>query len=586
MNHSRGHRWFVAAAAVAIFATMAPRNEARGSKMPASGETGQILLTGGRDVLWVVRSGKGKATDKFDLIIRRPGGKWRTLSRFSGSPAAIVTYQDGRLLVVTGGTTPNAHVFSLSDDDRMLLRGPVPGARWTEKNPPAAICPTPPLGRSLSQGFIAVIPYGRTRLSTATTASRPRSKRSGLTVLQTVEGQWKPLSNVDNVPGAVGARISAAAAGNWVYVLVIAKDQTARLLAWDATDKKPTWKDVALPGVPTQPLTVCVLRNQPVLITIAPAGWTTTAPAALPGNSKLTEATRIRLTIHTLEADKIADAPQNIQYPKKSKDKGEPLTLPGSSIPQACSLGKASESQLALLWREAESYRLALVDLNGEVAENKEVEELLKTGPPFDTTKILYWFFIAIPILLLAFILLGRRQRPTGPLILPARFIPGSIPKRLVAMIIDSVPFLILASIVFAAIRPDLTAEDLEAVMYQQQDPPPELILCVLGSLVVWVIYCSIMESRFGATLGKMAMRLEVTSADGRRPTIRQAVLRNLIRPIELSSWLILIFTIAMSVLTRTHQRLGDIMARTVVVEKVRLPHSDGSQPPRQERPK
>ena len=154
---------------------------------------------------------------------------------------------------------------------------------------------------------------------------------------------------------------------------------------------------------------------------------------------------------------------------------------------------------------------------------------------------------------------------------------------------IDSVPFSLLGILVTKLIRPDLTIEDIATALSpmaeQQQDIPAELILCMLGSSVTWITYGSIMESRFGATLGKMAMRIEIISADGKRPTVRQTILRNLIRPIELSSRIIIIFTIAMMLLTRTHQRLGDIMARTVVIEKVRLPHSDDSQPPPEEPP-
>lgn len=541
--------------------------------MPSSGETGQILLAGGQDVLWIVRGGRDTETDKFDLLIRRPGGKWRTLSRFSGSPAAVAAYQDRRLLVVTGGSDPNTHVFSLSDDDNMLLRGTGPGAPWPKRTPPpAAICPAPPLGKSTSSGFIAVVPFDRDRLSTPTTASQPAYKRSGLTILQTVGEQWESLSKVDNIPGAVGARISATVAGNWVYVLVVAEDNGARLLAWDATDRKPTWKDVALANVPQQPLAVSVLQNQPVLITI---GRTTTPPRS----GRPPKTAHVKLTIHGLRGDKIAGDSQSIEY------QGKPLALPGNSIPLACSLGKTSESKLALLWREAEDYQFALVDLNGEVVENKEVEELLKSAPAFDTREILNWFFIAIPVLLLVFILLGRRRRPAGPLILPAQFVPGAIPKRILAVIIDYIPFLLLASMALVVLRPDMTTEDVQALMNQQQNIPLEPVLCVLGSLVAWVVYGSIMESKFGATLGKMAMQLEVTSADGRKPTVRQAILRNLIRPIELS-WPIIIFTLAIPLLMRTHQRLGDIMARTVVVEKGRLANPDDSQQSRQEPPK
>ena len=579
MSHSHGNRRLVAAVAVAILAALAPLGAARGSETSPSQEIGRILLAGGQDVLWVVRNGKGEEAGKFDLIIRRPGGKWQTLSRFSGSPAAVVA-QNRRLHVVSGGATPNTFVFSLSDDDRMLLRNnrSMPGIRrGSMKNPPVAICPTPPLGRSASPGFIAVVPYERDKLSTATASSQPDRKQSGLTILQTVEGQWEPLSNIDDIPAAPGARVSTAAAGDWVYVLVVGKDETARLVAWNTTDKKPTWKDVALPDKPQQPLTVSVLQDRPVLVTFAPEGWTTTSPATLPGNSKPPETARIRLTIHELKADKITGSRQSI----RGQDK-QPLTLPDSSIPQACSLG----SQLVLLWREKESYRFALIDLNGEVVENKEVEELLKSTSTFDARIIIDYFPLAILFLMLVLIVLSRRERPTGPMILPARFIPGGLPKRLVAMIIDYVPFLLLASLVLVAIRPDLTTEDITAAfMSEQQSIPIEPVLCVLGSLVAWVIYGSIMESRYGATLGKMAMRLEVTSADGKGPTIHQAILRNLIRPIELSP-LIIIFTMAIPLLTRTRQRMGDIMARTVVVEKVRSLDSDDSQKAREEPPK
>jgi uncharacterized RDD family membrane protein YckC len=93
------------------------------------------------------------------------------------------------------------------------------------------------------------------------------------------------------------------------------------------------------------------------------------------------------------------------------------------------------------------------------------------------------------------------------------------------------------------------------------------------------------MEIVFGATLGKMAMKLEVMSADGTKPTIIQLVLRNLIRPIEMSL-LIIVFTIAATFLTRTRQRLGDMMARTVVVEKLRSPNPDDAQENLDEPPK
>jgi uncharacterized RDD family membrane protein YckC len=67
-----------------------------------------------------------------------------------------------------------------------------------------------------------------------------------------------------------------------------------------------------------------------------------------------------------------------------------------------------------------------------------------------------------------------------------------------------------------------------------------------------------------------MAMKLEVVSIDGQRPAIQQVIIRNLIRPIEISLLPVLIITVSLSFLTRTRQRLGDLPAKTVVVEKRR----------------
>jgi uncharacterized RDD family membrane protein YckC len=525
-------------------------------------------MTGEREVLWVVRAGQGKDADKFDLVIRIPGGKWRTLARFSGKPTAVVS-ADRRLHVVSGGTTPNTTVFSVSQDDKMILRGMSPGAKWPLRTPPAALCQVPPLGKSNSPGFIAVVPNERDKLSTATTASQPDQKHSTLTILQTIEGQWTQLDEIDDVPGAVRARISAAAAGNWVYILLVGEDKLAQLLAWDTTAKKTVWKKVTLPDKPQQALAVSTIRDRPVLVTIAPADWTpasTTAPSP-------PEAVGVSIAIHELQAGEIATKPQIIEH------QGRPLTVPGDSAPEVCSLGESSESQLVLLWRGKENYRCALVDLNGTVAENREVKELLKEAPAFDIRAIIEQFFWAIPILLLGFILFSRQKNPVGPMILPAEIIPGFLPKRLVALLIDSAIFSILAILAITLVRPDMTADDIYEGLWaliDQQDAPIELLLCTLGSTVLWVIYGSIMEGVFGATLGKVAMRLKVTSADGTKPTMRQAILRNLIRPVELSRPIIII-SVFIPLLTQTRQRVGDIVARTVVVEKATRPNPDDS---------
>jgi uncharacterized RDD family membrane protein YckC len=281
----------------------------------------------------------------------------------------------------------------------------------------------------------------------------------------------------------------------------------------------------------------------------------------------------MRLAIHELEAGKIAAKPQPITY------QGSPLVITDQSPPITCSLGQADERQLVLLWRQDEAYRCAMVDINGQVAENKEVAALTKAVSEFDAWAIVGYFLWAIPPLMLLLILVSQKDRPLVTMPLPATFIPSAFPKRLAAIAMDFLPIVFMASIVLTIANPDLimTLDDTQEMvseMFSEQQPqsiPTELVLSIIGIFVVWVMYGSIMEFKFGATLGKRAMKLEVVSLDGKRPSICQVLLRNLIRPIEMIAP-ILVITVSLTFLTRTHQRLGDLIARTVVVEKTRNP--------------
>ncbi|MCP4377140.1 MAG: hypothetical protein GY794_13310, partial [bacterium] len=409
MNPSYENRWL--AVVLAIFASMAFCGDTWASETSAAGKNQEILLAGSKDFLWVIHRVESKDGNQFDLLIRRPGsGKWKTLGRFSGGPTAMATYRDRRMLVVSGGATPSTSIFSLSDGkERVFLQGNGPGAQWPLKNPPAAICQTKAIGEAPSQGFLAVVPYEGDKLSSTTSSSQPTSKRSGLKIFHTIEGQWKPLSEINDVSGAVGARISAITSDKRIYILVAADGKDDRLLVWNAGDKKSTWEDIALPNAPQQPLSVNLLRGRPVLITLAPAS----------------QDSGTNLSIYELGTNKITGPPQAIKY------KGKPLTLPPKSIPQETSLGKDAEEQLVLLWWENESYRCALAELNGDVVVNEEVKELLKSPSAINPEKITEYFFIAIPLLLLAFILFGRKKQPIGPLVLPSKFTPASLPKRL-----------------------------------------------------------------------------------------------------------------------------------------------------------
>ena len=96
------------------------------------------------------------------------------------------------------------------------------------------------------------------------------------------------------------------------------------------------------------------------------------------------------------------------------------------------------------------------------------------------------------------------------------------------------------------------------------------LILIIVLLPLVWILYFAIQESRFGTTLGKhigaWPARLKVIRVDGSQLTFWQAFLRALIGLFETN----IIGAIIVSA-TQLHQRLGDLAAGTIVVDKTKI---------------
>jgi uncharacterized RDD family membrane protein YckC len=82
----------------------------------------------------------------------------------------------------------------------------------------------------------------------------------------------------------------------------------------------------------------------------------------------------------------------------------------------------------------------------------------------------------------------------------------------------------------------------------------------------LWVVYFTYLEATTGQTLGKRALGLRVVDLrSGRPPSFSQALARTLLRIVDwLPAFYLLGFVVA--ALTPRKQRLGDVVADTVVV--------------------
>lgn len=95
-------------------------------------------------------------------------------------------------------------------------------------------------------------------------------------------------------------------------------------------------------------------------------------------------------------------------------------------------------------------------------------------------------------------------------------------------------------------------------------------LLLVALFAIQWV-YFAVLEARYGTTPGKKALGLRVVTATGRPIGFRAAALRNVLRaadalPLTYTGGLLSIAGLAAMSTTRRFQRLGDLVAGTIVV--------------------
>jgi uncharacterized RDD family membrane protein YckC len=89
--------------------------------------------------------------------------------------------------------------------------------------------------------------------------------------------------------------------------------------------------------------------------------------------------------------------------------------------------------------------------------------------------------------------------------------------------------------------------------------------------LVIAFAYFLIFEAIFGASIGKLLVGLRVVTLSGQHPKLWQTCVRSALRVLEVSpalqptAWIIAALFIAF---TSRHQRIGDLLARTVVAER------------------
>jgi uncharacterized RDD family membrane protein YckC len=166
-----------------------------------------------------------------------------------------------------------------------------------------------------------------------------------------------------------------------------------------------------------------------------------------------------------------------------------------------------------------------------------------------------------------------RRRQVAAPVMLPEGFIPAAIWRRALASILDFVPAILILLPWWIKVVPETAAYgDFQTLSHQMEDPE---VMAKVASVqyvmvVVYGLWCMIWEFLIATTPGKYLFGCHVLSVFGGRPGPRQVFIRNLIRIIMVAmGWPGLIVTLMMMVMvTRNRQRVGDLLAGTIVVEQ------------------
>jgi uncharacterized RDD family membrane protein YckC len=129
--------------------------------------------------------------------------------------------------------------------------------------------------------------------------------------------------------------------------------------------------------------------------------------------------------------------------------------------------------------------------------------------------------------------------------------------RRAVALIVDSFVMMPFAMLLLDAFG--VTIEGDTIVM------DARLVGANVVFYLLFVMYFIVCEWRFGQTIGKRLCRIRVVAAHGGHVTLTGAVIRNIVRLVDGVS-IVALIGLAVAMSTRRSQRLGDLIARTVVV--------------------
>ncbi len=497
-----------------------------------------LMISGEEKGLWLVRN--NLAQNNFDVVFRPTGEDWKWIDKGrTGRPSAITAIA-GQLHVLL---EPAGYlIFDPSSKNK-----PTPSLTPNAPNWPAgvgalAVCDASGLNGNQNLALLAIA-----AMEEKVDTDQVRQVKLG--VFEYSDAQWQFLTQLDGVTLQADSKIRAATFKGKLYVAISPSEKDKnRLLVWD----KEKWLDKDLPAqAATAKVLATMNLNDDLIIALA---------------------NEISPDKYKFSLAALSDSEKFILKPVFSDD-----TVPERTFDFPPLAGRLSK-RIAFLWQQEEILELASCDLNGQMVIPSEVNIFKKPPLKGGGEKIFEYFMFGLIIAVFVPMFVIRPRRPIKPLTLPETMKPAHLLKRLAAAIIDLIPFLILMSLIFLFSLPPIPEGEFEylklfvKLLFTQQAGPASAAYAKIVGMVLYAVYCIITEKLFNATPGKMLLKLRVVADEGNRPHLREILLRNFVKLIELFQITLLPLLAAFVIITRKHQRLGDMVARTVVVEENKTP--------------
>ncbi len=499
-----------------------------------------LMATGDANVLCLVRVNSEGPT--YDIVGKESDlPEWHWVEKDAhGAPAAALL-SNGQLHMIFAGKFDHV-LYNLSTGQRIVHRRLEDSNRIPPSAGPialAAIRTDDDSNKATRQQTLIAVVARPTAPRPNEALSKKRLMHVG--VFRRENGTWSHwIDYPEPVAIGPGERLLAAAVGSDVYVATEASGDEGLLAVlsdgnWNSLDRK---------GLPAEATPAALLSHRDRLVVLLTG----------PVEGKKDKRSGYLALYEPAEEQFVS---QPIRF-------GENV-MEWSSDQQL--MAAPFSERIALLWTEGEVLKRANCGQDGKILAIRDVDVF--TRGPADTSGnvILDYFlwgltFSIIPLMLL------RPLTPPKPFTLPPTMKPGNPIKRLLAGLIDLIPWCVISANVFS-IEP-ATERQLREI-FSGHAIPANLAYAVVTMLVGYTAYCVFMEHRYGATIGKKIFKLRVIGDDGLRPSLRAILLRNFFRLIELVMTGVP-FLLLLPLFTRNRQRLGDIMARTTVIGRTFIP--------------